>query len=187
MRHNLKKPDNGRAADNYAYNAGFRFDGFIYNQSGESDAGKVRMGGGTGETNGCGWIAAYNLLYYLGHKADVPRMINEFETGGGTLPRLGCAVSPLAVADCLAKRGLKASLKWLPGAADPRVRNAKAAVLIFLNGYRPLNAHYVFAHFSSGAYHLYNPGVNCLGVLDTGSIDGWLKQRKYFLFGVITL
>ena len=128
---------------------GFSADGFILDQDALSDYpyGRYRT-----DWNGCGWIAAYNLLLACRRKAD-PRVIcREMSDAlhfGGTF---GTAVS--IVRGCLRDHGVETDLIVGKSRCLAACARTRCGILRFHDGEYP---HYVtFASDRDGLYRFYN-------------------------------
>lgn len=108
--------------------------------------------------NGCGILAAFNVLRYFGIRAELTELVEWFEKNGEAL--FGKAgVLPKSLAAFFRKQGLSCEMRYAPGgqelpyqAGDP----GAAFVLLFHPKKDPLHMHYVAILRERGLYDIKN-------------------------------
>jgi len=186
------RKDDDSIIENYKQNMQYEFTDYIYDQT-KGDAAKIKMGSQTGDSNGCGWVATYNLLHYLGNPKTAVFIVDVFELQNGTMSSLNDAANPLTIADFIDTSGYTSKLNWFPDSMDSLMKNCdtQSGILIYINDtdIATLNAHYVFAHYNSNdaLFHLYNSEGDWTASFKTTSIDEWLRNRKYVRMGLVTV
>jgi len=123
--------------------------------------------------NGCGWIAAYNVLQLLGRPLLPWEIIDALESGVVLKGYLG--LSPFALRRFFRQMGFAAKLRFLPlffsperNARSIEKRFAEAPCAIFYVVTRNKTVHYVAAEaLENGTYRFYNDDHISCEVPDT--------------------
>lgn len=130
----------------------FSSDGCIVRLSQITD---VKYGRYPSAKNGCGWIAAYNLLRLSGREADpraVARSLEKTLLFGG---RLGTSFAPLAV--YVAAKGLRPMLCFTRRTTKARAERSCCGILLCR---AKKYAHYVAYSNDGGRFTFYNTDIN---------------------------
>ena len=152
----------------------------IYNQQ-DIPREQYRYGLRASKDTGCGWIATYNALRLMGCKTDIERLIRYYEW---QLPLIhgNAGTSFWGPAVCFQKWGFPVKLVVDRKQFDEEARQAEACVLFYR--WRKacrLGAHFVALHHTDRGFVGYNTYRNSTGPdLYGESLDGFLRQRKYF-------
>jgi hypothetical protein len=106
----------------------FTSDGYI-NYQHMTDA--IPYGRMDSSDNGCGWIAAYNVLHHMGETPASPRSVAESLLGGLVLwGYLG--TWPLAIVNFLRRCGYLVRWSLRRGVLKERLQNAQASILLYV-------------------------------------------------------
>lgn len=130
---------------------------------------------------GCGWIAVYNALRYLGKEEKPEKLIRYFER---MLPlihgNLGTTI--LAPAFYFKKKGYLVDWTARNDRFDEMVAKSDVCVLFYRwHDKWKLGAHFVALHDSDSGILAYNTYKNSRGPDRYGqSLERYLKERKYF-------
>ncbi|MCL1816420.1 MAG: hypothetical protein FWG43_02305, partial [Clostridiales bacterium] len=172
-------------SDNYAFNSGFTFSGFIHDQN-SGDASTLKMGKYTGDYNGCGWIATYNVGVIMGENFQPADIIKYYDSHGGALVDGAFGANPLAINMYLNEQGINAKLNNLPGKVDSQIKDSKTSILMYLheNG-----GHYITIEYVNGMYYAYNNDTSRYPASPEPipSIDAWLKEDNLTALFLITV
>ena len=134
-------------------NDSFSGDGFIVRQSQITD---VKYGRYPSAKNGCGWIAAYNLLKLAGRNPDpraVAKSLEKTLLFGGYL---GTSLAPLAI--YLAAKGLRPSLRFTWWSTEAGSKKFSSGILLCR---AKKYAHYVAYSNNGGEFKFYNSEFDC--------------------------
>ena len=159
----------------------------IYNQH-DIPKEEHRYGLRSSAATGCGWIATYNALRLMGYKTDIEELIRYYEW---QLPLIhgNAGTSFWAPAVCFKNWGFPVEIVLDRRRFDEAAKEADACILFYRwrRNYR-MGAHFVALHHRSDGFVGYNTYRNSTGP-DTygGSLDGFLKQKKYFGCVLITI
>ena len=130
---------------------------------------------------GCGWIATYNALRYLGQEAEPEELIRCYER---MLPlihgNLGTTI--LAPAFYFKKKGFLVDWTARNDRFDEMVRASDVCILFYRWREKwKLGAHFVALHSSDAGILAYNTYKNSRGPDQYGeSLEAFIKKRKYF-------
>ena len=152
----------------------------IYNQT-KIPKEQWRYGLRSSAATGCGWIAAYNALRLMGYRADPEKLIVCFERqlplvhGNGGTSFWG----PWAF---FKRRGFRVGMVTDRKQFDEAAKNADVSILFYRWRRKwKLGAHFVALRHTDSGFVGYNTYRNSQGPDPYGaSLDGFLKQRKYF-------
>ena len=172
--------------ENYEFNSGFTFGGFIHNQN-SGDAANLKMGYYTGDYNGCGWVATYNTGVLLGKDFQPADIIKYYDSRGGALVDGMFGVNPLAIQLYLKDQGIEANLHNLPSEVDSRIKDSKVSILMYFHG---TGGHYITIQHVNGTYYAYNndPKNYPNGSQPIQSIEAWLEENdKHWAAFLITI
>lgn len=140
---------------NYDYNSNFKFNGYIIDQS-TGNASLLKMGCGTGDYNGCGWIATYNALVALGNRKIQPKNIISFFEAYGCILDGYFGVMPDAVALYFRILGYTGVNEYdFPGngSIDNIARNHRAIIIFFAHSN---GCHYIMVRYHNHSFYAYN-------------------------------
>jgi uncharacterized protein YukE len=170
--------------DNYAFNTGFTFNDFIYDQN-SGDASQLKMGYFAGDWNGCGWVATYNAGRILGQTYKPADIIKFYDSHGGALVDGAFGVNPLAVDMYLNVHGVKAKIQNMPTKIDVRIEESVVSILLYLHNN---GGHYTAIQYKDGAYYAYNNDpAYTTEPQPIPSIEAWLEERKFLVISLITI
>uniref|UniRef100_UPI0040565A8C hypothetical protein n=1 Tax=Acetatifactor sp. TaxID=1872090 RepID=UPI0040565A8C len=155
-------------------------DNFIYNQR-KIPKEQWRYGFRTSAATGCGWIATYNALCFMGRKAEPKKLIRYFErqvpfiNGNFGTFLLGPAIYFL-------QRGYKVRVSLRRNKFDEMAKNSDAAILFYYWRRKcKFGAHFVAFRYEDGKFIGYNTFGTSTGPDNCGSsLETFIKQRKYF-------
>ena len=140
-----------------------------------------RYGLRTSAAVGCGWIATYNALRLMGYWAEPEKLIRLYER---MLPLIHGNGGTTILAPALAFRrwGFPVRVLMDPRKYDEAARASDVCIVFYYWRKKwKLGAHFVTVRHRNGRFVGYNTYSNSKGPDDwTESIDGFLKQRKYF-------
>lgn len=124
--------------------------------------------------NGCGWIAAYNLLRALEGESDWAAVHSAF---AARLPLAGMMGTPVTtLRRCLALHGAATRVVWGKRAAARAMESAAGGILRYLEGREP---HYVaFAAAGEGKHRFFNVNEECPEL--TASAQEFLRAHVRF-------
>lgn len=124
-------------------------DGFIYDQR---ETSHLRYGLRSSAQNGCGWVAAYNLLHLLG-RPDTPEAVRG--SLAKSLPLGGLAGTHiLALAAWLHYKGLPLRCQFLRRRARAAVRHSRGGIVWYFTGH---GLHFcAFEAKGRGEFHFLN-------------------------------
>lgn len=143
--------------------------------------GKWRYGLRSSAATGCGWIATFNALRLLGYRAEPEKLIKLYER---MLPLIHGNTGTTIPAPALAfKRwGFPVKVLCCREKFDKAAKESDVCIVFYYwrNKWK-LGAHFATVRYQDGRFTGYNTYSNSTGPDDwTESIDGFLKQRKYF-------
>ena len=143
--------------------------------------GKWRYGLRSSAATGCGWIATFNALRLLGYRAEPEKLIKLYER---MLPLIHGNTGTTIPAPALAfKRwGFPVKVVCSRKKFDEAAKDSDVCIVFYYwRSKWKLGSHFVTVHHRDGRFTGYNTYSNSTGPDDwTESIDGFLKQRKYF-------
>ena len=130
---------------------------------------------------GCGWVATHNALRLMGYRADIGELIRYYEW---QLPLIhgNAGTSFWGPALCFKNWGFPVKTVIDRKRFDEEARLADVCIL-FYRWHRKarIGAHFVALHHTDRGFVGYNTYSNSTGPdLYGESLDGFLKQRKYF-------
>ena len=147
-----------------------------------------RYGLRTSAAVGCGWIATYNALRLMGYWADPQKLIKKYEwmlpvvhgNGGTTM---------LAPALVFQRWGFPVRVVADRRKFDEAARESDVCIVFYYWRKKwKMGAHFVTVQYRDGRFVGYNTYSNSTGPDFYGeSLDGFLKQRKYFGGILITI
>jgi hypothetical protein len=152
----------------------------IYNQN-DIPPEKWRYGFRSSADTGCGWIATYNALRLMGYYAKPEALIRSYQR---MLPLIHGNTGTNALAPALMLRAMGFGVKVICRREeyDRAVKESDVCIL-FYHWKRKwkLGGHFVAVEHREGGFVGYNTYKNSRGPDRYGeSLDGWLRQRKYF-------
>ena len=155
-------------------------DSLIYNQH-QIPKEQYRYGLRASATTGCGWIATYNALQLMGYITDIEELIRYYEW---QLPLIhgNAGTSFWGPAICFRAWNFPVEICFHRRRFDDLASRSDACILFYRwrRGYK-LGAHFVALHHTEKGFVGYNTYSNSTGPDCYGeSLDGFLKQRKYF-------
>ena len=152
----------------------------IYNQK-EIPKDRWRYGFRSSAATGCGWIATYNALRLLGHRAEPEDLIRYYER---QLPLIhgNAGTTFWGPAVCFRQWGFPVTVELRPGKFDELAKASDACILFYhWHGKWKLGAHFVALHHTEKGFVGYNTYRNSRGEDRYGeSLQAFLKERKYF-------
>lgn len=162
-------------------------DGLIYNQN-HIPKSAHRYGFRSSAKTGCGWVATHNALHLMGYRTDIDALIRYYEW---QLPLIhgNAGTSFWGPAVCFRNWGFPVQVIWDRKKFDTAVKEADACILFYrwTKKYK-YGAHFVALHHTAQGFVGYNTYRNSTGPDPYGdSLDGFLKQRKYFGCVLITI
>ena len=160
--------------------------GPIYNQASPSVT-DIRMGFGTANDNGCGWISAYNAMYLLGNTQSPNSIIHYLENDGGLVMNGLLGTNPESIANYFTDMGINANLSYdmLLG-VDRSVQTLETNVFVLLYSHGS-GAHYIAVQYKGGKYYAYNVYSDSKNAEEIDSIDSWLTRNRYIPSALIRL
>lgn len=155
-------------------------EGLIYNQN-RIPKDRHRYGFRASAATGCGWIATHNALCLMGYQTDTEKLIRYYEW---QLPLIhgNVGTSFWGPALCFRNWGFPVKMLLDRHHFDEEAKQADACIL-FYRWQRniKMGAHFVALHYTDKGFVGYNTFRNSTGPDFYGeSLDGFLKQRKYF-------
>ena len=140
-----------------------------------------RYGLRTSAATGCGWIATYNALRLMGYWADPETLIKKYERMF-PLVHGNAGTAILAPALVFRRWGFPVKVVADRKKYDAAARESDVCIVFYYWRKKwKLGAHFVTVRHRNGRFVGYNTYSNSKGPDDwTESIDGFLKQRKYF-------
>ena len=155
-------------------------DDLIYNQN-HIPREQWRYGLRSSAATGCGWIATYNALRLLGYKTDPERLIRYYEW---QVPLVHGNMGTLMFGPAIRFRqwGFPVTVTANRKEFVRVVEESDACVLFYRwHSKWKLGAHFVALHKTPRGILGYNTYKSSRGPDPYGeSLDGFLKQRKYF-------
>jgi hypothetical protein len=150
--------------------------------------GELRYGFRRSAATGCGWIATYNALQLMGYRTEIDKLIRYYEW---QLPLIhgNAGTSFWGPALCFKNWGFPVKIvvgrKWF----DTEAAAADSCILFYYwRSKAKFGAHFVALHHTEKGFVGYNTYSNSTGPDHYGeSLDGFLKQRKYFGCVLITI
>ena len=140
-----------------------------------------RYGFRTSADTGCGWIATYNALRLLGYYAEPEKLIRRYEW---MLPIVHGNAGTAILAPALVFRnwGFPVKVVFDRKKYDEAAKDSDVCIVFYYWRKKwKLGAHFVTVQHRDGRFTGYNTYNNSKGPDDwTDSIDGFLKQKKYF-------
>lgn len=155
-------------------------EGLIYNQQ-DIPKEQLRYGLRQSAATGCGWIAAYNALRLMGHRADPQKVIGWFEKNmpvvNGTLGTF--VLTPAAF---FKKLGFGVRVSCRRRDFDAMAKQADVCLLFYRWQKKwKGGAHYVALQYRDGSYYGYNTYRNSRGPDPYGpDLQTFLKKRGYY-------
>ena len=149
---------------------------------------KWRYGFRSSAAVGCGWIATYNALRLMGWKTTPEELIRYYEW---QLPLIhgNAGTSFWGPAVCFRNWGFPVQIILDRNRFDEEAAVADACILFYRwHNKVKLGAHFVALHHTEKGFVGYNTYRNSEGPDYYGeSLNGFLKQRKYFGCVLITI
>ena len=140
-----------------------------------------RYGFRTSADTGCGWIATYNALRLMGYWAEPEKLIRLYER---MFPIVhgNAGTATLAPALVFRRWGFPVRVVADRKRYDEAAKESDAVIVFYYWRKKwKLGAHFVTVHYQNGRFTGYNTYNNSKGPDDwTESIEGFLKQKKYF-------
>ena len=159
----------------------------IYNQH-QIPKDQHRYGFRSSAATGCGWIATHNALRLMGYRADIGELIRYYEW---QLPLIhgNAGTSFWGPALCFQNWGFPVNMVVDRKRFDEEAAKADCCILFYRWHKKwKLGAHFVALHHTDKGFVGYNTYRNSTGPdLYGESLDGFLKQRKYFGCVLITI
>ena len=159
----------------------------IYNQN-HIPKNEHRYGLRSSAATGCGWVATHNALRLMGYRTDTDKLIRYYEW---QLPLIhgNAGTSFWGPAVCFRSLGFPVNLVLDRKRFDEEAANADVCILFYRWQKKwKLGAHFVALHHTERGFVGYNTYRNSTGPdLYGKSLDGFLKQRKYFGCVLITI
>jgi hypothetical protein len=150
---------------------GFSDDGYIINQAFFSD---VRYGIKNSDFNGCGWMAAYNLLKYSGFNISWQTVAKEMNRCTLLFGLFG--TNPFKLKKYLQQKGLFVKTTFVPSKASKALDITKAGILMYFHN---KGAHFTaFYKIDSSKAKLRFLNVNS----SSSTITGFLKEHSKLPF-----
>ena len=147
-----------------------------------------RYGFRSSAATGCGWIATYNALRLMGYRAEPEELIRYYEH---QLPLIhgNAGTSFWGPAVCFRNWGFPVQIILDRNRFDEEAARADACILFYRwHNKVKLGAHFVALHHTEKGFVGYNTYRNSEGPDYYGeSLNGFLKQRKYFGCVLITI
>ena len=142
---------------------------------------KWRYGFRSSAATGCGWIATYNALRLMGYRAEPEALIRLYER---MLPLIHGNTGTAIPAPALVFRrwGFPVRVVCSRKKYDEAAKKSDVCIVFYYwrSKWR-LGAHFATVRYRDGRFRGYNTYSNSTGPDDwTESIEGFLKQRKYF-------
>ena len=159
----------------------------IYNQH-HIPKDQHRYGLRSSAATGCGWVATHNALCLIGYRTDIDKLIHYYEW---QLPLIhgNAGTSFWAPALCFQNWGFPVKIVVDRKRFDREAAAADCCILFYRwRKKMKLGAHFVALHHTERGFVGYNTYSNSTGPDFYGeSLDGFLKQRKYFGCVLITI
>ena len=152
--------------------------GPIYSQHSLTLA-EMKMGAARAGQNGCGWVAAYNVMYLKNNTQNPADIIFHVEHNGGLVGGGKLGSNPEAYADYFNGFGMKTCVTYnLSGGVDSKVQNDGPFMLLYSSN---KGAHYIAVERKNGEFRAYNTERSMgSGHFETiPSMDAWLKENDY--------
>ena len=171
---------------NYENNRLYYTGTYITNQKTSIISTIIRLGFFTGDYNGCGWIATYNALRFLGCKNIQPYNIVSFYDSWGILLYGAFGILPDAVADYFRHLGYSnVDIKLCIGNSgiDRFIANHRVAIVFYIHS---SGGHYVMVYREKKQFYSYNMFSNFSGRYSHGSsFEKTLNERGRVAVAVI--
>ena len=155
-------------------------EGLIYNQN-HIPKDRHRYGFRASAATGCGWIATHNALCLMGYQTDTEKLIRYYEW---QLPLIhgNAGTSFWGPAVCFRNWGFPVKILLDRHRFDEEAKQADACILFYRwRRNVKMGAHFVALHYTDKGFVGYNTFRNSTGPdFYRESLDGFLKQRKYF-------
>lgn len=155
-------------------------DDLIYNQN-SIPKNKWRYGFRSSAATGCGWIATYNALRLMGHKAEPEKLIHYF-TWQVPLINGNMGTFLLGPAIYFKQKGFRTKITARRKNFDEVVQNSDVCILFYFwrRKWR-IGSHFVTVRFENGKVIGYNTYRNSKGADMLGSsLEAFVKRQKYF-------
>ena len=140
-----------------------------------------RYGFRTSAATGCGWVATYNALRILGYRAEPENLIRMYER---MLPLIHGNAGTATLAPALVFRnwGFPVRVVFDRKKFDTAAKESDATIVFYYWRKKwKLGAHFVTVRHTPRGFVGYNTYRNSKGPDSwTESIDGFLRQKKYF-------
>jgi hypothetical protein len=145
-----------------------------------------------GSYNGCSWIATYNALQHLGATQQPSKIVEYYETNGGTLINGIFGVNPGGIRMFFNDHGFDTEMFNFPrkGSVDARIQDSDVSILTYWHG---RGAHTVaVVRKDDGKFYVYNEGNQDTRANGYTSIDAWIRGEgregdAHILISVITV
>lgn len=159
----------------------------IYNQH-DIPRNKYRYGFRASADVGCGWVATHNALRLMGYKTDIGQLIRYYEW---QLPLVhgNAGTSFWGPVVCFRRWGFPVAVLLDRRKYDAAAKAADVCIL-FYRWHRKgrLGAHFVALRHTEKGFVGYNTYRNSTGPdLYGSSLEGFLKEKKYFSTMLITI
>ena len=147
-----------------------------------------RYGFRSSAATGCGWIATHNALQLMGYRTEIDKLIRYYEW---QLPLIhgNAGTSFWGPALCFKNWGFPVKIIVNRKRFDPEAAASDCCILFYYwRSKAKFGAHFVALHHTEKGFVGYNTYSNSTGPDYYGdSLDGFLKQRKYFGCVLITI
>lgn len=155
-------------------------DDLIYNQR-KIPKEKWRYGFRSSAAVGCGWIATYNALLFLGRKVDINGLIRSYER---QLPLINGNTGTFVLGPALLLRhmGYDVTMTAKKAEMDRVCRDSDVGILFYYwrSGLR-IGSHFVAVRHTEDGFVGYNTFINSTGPDSYGpSLEAFLKKHGYF-------
>ena len=155
-------------------------DDLIYNQHALPKE-EFRYGLRSSADTGCGWIATYNALRLMGYRTNIRELIRYYEW---QLPLIhgNAGTSFWSPAVCFQHWGFPVRVVTDRKRYDEAAKASDVCIVFYYWRKKwKIGAHFVTVQYRDGRFVGYNTYNNSKGPDDwSDSIDGFLKQKKYF-------
>jgi len=165
------------ASSNYKYNSKvwneLNYTGILYNQN---DYGNFKYGLGNVADNGCGAVAAYNILLLEGKYKPLPEIIKYFDNGNENIFGI-LGTNPFGLMKYMKKEGYKVNAYLKTSDFKEAAINSKYSILMYLN---LKYGHFELLYDFDGQYFKVNPQHKI-------DLEKLLESKKDFLKVLITI
>ena len=165
--------------------------GFIYSQNASPQNGLLVGLFGNGAANGCGPFANYNALFQLSEESNRPspsRIIWDLDMRGAFIGGGKLGTNPETLVDNLRQNGKQASIEYLPGNLDGRIRGQTVGILLYIGNWKTGYVHYVMFRHDGNGYLIYNWRSIDTEPIRESSMNAWLtKDDPYTSVALITI